>query len=411
MMPETDMEQHGLMRRSTIVALVSERGAGDKPPVLALAVALRKRGHAVHLLCDGDVAGAVRPTGLPSLQLPPHLRQSAFYDPLHLARMAGRGESIEAGTPDPLAAWAEACLPVALAMVRPLAPGLLLSTLFCMGLADRIAAALQIPWMLVNPSFFFGDDARRSWEEDFPGLGAGAFRHWLLPLARRASAVLHATDPIFDPPPPSLPRNHRYVGPLGLEPMPASEATAFLDEPGDPWVLVTLSTLPQAGELAIARAAFAALASQRVRVLVTLAPEHSVEELGPVPRNARLSGYLPHGTVLDRVCLLIGHAGHGMVMRGLRHGVPMVLVPWGRDQVGVAARAAAMGVAEVVPRGDCTPERLAGAITRVLHDPKHAEAARKASERLQGGDALASACEATEEVLATQDLLFGPARS
>ena len=58
MMPETDMEQHGLMQRSTIVALVSERGAGDKPPVLALAVALRKRGHAVHLLCDGDVAEA-----------------------------------------------------------------------------------------------------------------------------------------------------------------------------------------------------------------------------------------------------------------------------------------------------------------------------------------------------------------
>ncbi len=32
----------------------------------------------------------------------------------------------------------------------------------------------------------------------------------------------------------------------------------------------------------------------------------------------------------------------------------MILVPWGRDQPGVAARAAALGVAEVVPRGEAS---------------------------------------------------------
>ncbi|WP_207540373.1 glycosyltransferase [Sabulicella rubraurantiaca] len=392
-----------------IIALVSERGAGDKPPVLALAMTLRDRGHAVHLLCDGDVADVVGPTGLATLELPQDLRQSAFYDPFHLPRMAGRGETIEAETPDPLTEWAEACLPVALAMVRPLGPGLLLSTLFCMGLADRMATALHVPWILVNPSFYFGDDARRPWEEDFPGLGAGVFRYWFLPRMQRATAVLHATDSVFDPPPPSLPRNHRYVGPLDMEPAPNPAGTSFLHEPGDPWVLVTLSTLPQAGELAIARAALTALADQPVRLLVTLAPGHSVEELGPVPSNTRLSGYLPHGLVLDRACLLIGHAGHGMVMRGLRHGVPMVLIPWGRDQVGVAARAAAMGVAEVVPRGDCTPERVAQAITRVLAEPRYADAARRASERLHAEDALSHACEAVEEVMATHDLFRPPA--
>ncbi|MCW8087831.1 hypothetical protein [Sabulicella glaciei] len=70
-------------QRKAIVALVSERGAGDKPPVLALAAALRNRGHTVHVLCDGDVADAARPTGLAMLGLPQALRQSAFYDPFH----------------------------------------------------------------------------------------------------------------------------------------------------------------------------------------------------------------------------------------------------------------------------------------------------------------------------------------
>jgi UDP:flavonoid glycosyltransferase YjiC (YdhE family) len=393
------MERDRLKPRHRMVALVSERGGGDKPPVLALAAALRDRGHEVHLLCDGDVADAVRPTGLPTLHLPHDLRQSAFYDPLHLARMAARGESIGADTPDPLAKWASACCPAALEMVRPVAPRLLLSTLFCMGLADRLAVALHISWVFVNPSFYFGDDARRAWEEDFPGLGAGAFRHWFLPLAQRATAVLHATDPVFDPPPATLPENHHYVGPLDPEPEPPAAETAFLAEPGAPWVLVTLSTVPQAGELAIARAALAALADRPVRVLVTLAPGHPRDELGPVPPNTRLCGYLPHGPVLNRACLLVGHAGHGMVMRGLQHGVAMVLIPWGRDQPGVAARAAAMGVAEVVPRGECTPERVAEAIARVLGELGYAAAARRASERLRAEDPLSRACAITEAVL------------
>jgi MGT family glycosyltransferase len=164
-------------------------------------------------------------------------------------------------------------------------------------------------------------------------------------------------------------------------------------------VLVTLSTVPQAGELAIARAALAALAERQVRVLVTLAPGHTRDELGPIPDNARVESFVPHDEVLDRACSMVGHAGHGMVMRGLRHGVPMVLVPWSRDQPGVAARAAAMGVAEVVPRSECMPERLAAAVDRVMGEAGYPEAARRASERLLADDPLGRACHMVEDVL------------
>jgi len=50
--------------------------------------------------------------------------------------------------------------------------------------------------------------------------------------------------------------------------------------------------------------------------------------------------------------LVISHAGHGIVMKALYHGVPMILVPWGRDQPGVAARAEALGVATVIRRDE-----------------------------------------------------------
>jgi UDP:flavonoid glycosyltransferase YjiC (YdhE family) len=392
------VEQARADGRHSIVALVSERGGGDVPPVLALAAALCDRGHDVRLLCDGDVESSVRQTDLPALHLPREHQQAVFFHPLHLLRMTERGEAIEADTPNPLADWAQACLPIALAEVRPFKPTLLLSTLFCMALADRVANALDTPWVFVNPSFYFGDDARRAWEADFPGLGAGMFRHWLLPLAKRATAVLHATDPLFDPPPASAPENHRHVGPLVRERL-GSDAPAFLTEPGDPWVLLTLSTVPQAGELGIARAALDALADRPVRVLVTLAPGHDRDELGPIPANARVAGFVAHDQVLDRASLMIGHAGHGMVMRGLRHGVPMVLVPWSRDQPGVAARAAAMGVAEVVPRSECTTEHLARAVDRVMGKASYSEAAQRAALPLRTDDPLGRACDYVEELL------------
>ncbi len=74
---------------------------------------------------------------------------------------------------------------------------------------------------------------------------------------------------------------------------------------------------------------------------------------------------------------------HGIVAKALYFGVPMVLVPWGRDQPGVAARAEALGVARVVERDGLTPETLAEAIRAVLENPSYAERARYHSERLR----------------------------
>ena len=73
--------------------------------------------------------------------------------------------------------------------------------------------------------------------------------------------------------PTTLPRHYRYVGPLAWE--PSTVGPEFSRAPGALWVLVASSTLPQAGEAAIARAA--ALEHEAVRVLGTLAPDHAVE--------------------------------------------------------------------------------------------------------------------------------------
>ncbi len=61
----------------------------------------------------------------------------------------------------------------------------------------------------------------------------------------------------------------------------------------------------------------------------------------------------------------------------------MVLVPWDRDQPGVAARAEALGVARVVARDALTPETLAAAIREVLESPDYAKRARYHRDRIR----------------------------
>src|SRR5262249_42899929 len=95
----------------------------------------------------------------------------------------------------------------------------------------------------------------------------------------------------------------------------------------------------------------------------------------------------------------ISHAGHGIVMKGLYYGVPMVLIPWDRDQPGVAARAAALGIAEVIPRQGLTEARLSAVIHKGLAATRYQEEAARIARRMQGQDAVTSACARIQELM------------
>jgi zeaxanthin glucosyltransferase len=81
----------------------------------------------------------------------------------------------------------------------------------------------------------------------------------------------------------------------------------------------------------------------------------------------------------------------------------MVLVPWDRDQPGVAARAAALGAAEIIARHDLTEPRLPAAIDRVLGNPRYQENAARIASRLQARDAIATPRAQIEELLETTE--------
>ena len=383
------MPDRNLSRR--ILVLGTSFGGGNWPPLAAVAVGLHEAGDTVLCFGDSSIAAEVGLAGIPINVVPAEASLGSFASEWRAAGEKGLS---------PFRAWADACMPAVRKLVSDFRPQILVSEIFTSALGHLGKAACGLRWCCINPGYYFGPDAMRSPEEDYVRRSR-YFRQEFGQAMSDADLVLHATDERFDPPPPSLPQHHHYVGPLWLE--LSSKAPQYLDEPGPPWVLVTVSSNPQAEEMTLIRTALQALAAHPVRVLLTLSEMHPSEQIGPVPPNARIERFVSHAAVLTRCCLLVSHAGHGIVTKALYYGVPMVLVPWDRDQPGVAARAAALGAAEVVKRSDLTEARLSLAIDRVLENPCYRENAGTMANRLQARDAVATARIRIDELLKTTE--------
>lgn len=377
------------MSSQKILVLGTSTGGGNWPPLAAVTIGLHQAGHAVQCFGDTAIAQDFASAAIAIDVVPAEDTLATF-----LARWRAAGGS----GPSPFRAWAEACLPAVRSLVSDFGPRALVSEIFTMELARLTKAACGLRWCCVNPGYYFGPDSIRPVEADYVERSR-YFRQQFMQAIGDADLILHGTDPLFDPPPPSLPRHHHYVGPLFWE--PSSETPTYLDVPGAPWVLVTLSSAPQEAEMTLARTILRTLAEHPVRAVLTLTARHPRDELGSVPANARIELFVPHSEVLKRSCLLVSHAGHGVVTKALYYGVPMVLVPWDRDQPGVAARAAAVGVAEVVARQDLTEVRLSAAIHKVLATPSYQENAARFAKRLQAQDAVAMARAQIEALLET----------
>jgi UDP:flavonoid glycosyltransferase YjiC (YdhE family) len=380
-----------------ILVVATSGAGGDLQPLLAAALALRDRGHEPVFLGDRSVGRSLRSLDLDVETLPPELDLGPTLSAAVRAAMEATGGDLAAAgliLQDRLAEWAgRAAEPIA-AAVRVHHPAAIVTSLF--GVEALTNASPPCPWVVVNSTFYVGPDMPRPLEEDW-GPRAIPLISRYASLLESASLVLHATDASFDFAFQGLPARHHYVGPLGIW-EPPSEPPPYLDEPGDPWVLVTISSQMQ-DDVALAEAALGALSGRAVRTVLTLGPDHDPGELSAIPANARVEKTISHSAVLERGELLVSHAGHGSVMKVLWHGRPMVLVPWGRDQPGVAARAAALGVAHVVSREEASKRTLSMAVDRVLADAGMKEAAARHGARLRATDPPATAAALIETLL------------
>lgn len=126
----------------------------------------------------------------------------------------------------------------------------------------------------------------------------------------------------------------QMIGPCALDPSPAliPDWLAAVDRP---IVLVTTSSEKQ-GDDNLIRTAMAALADEPVHVVATV-PAGQPDDFASMP-NTTVRRLVPHGPVLDRAVCAVTHGGMGATQKALARGVPVCVVPFGRDQFEVARR-------------------------------------------------------------------------
>jgi MGT family glycosyltransferase len=195
----------------------------------------------------------------------------------------------------------------------------------------------------------------------------------------RADRVLVCSSPSYDFGSGSVPANVRYIGPQLDDEASGASAGSWAGSPGLPLVLVGLSSTVMRQEGLLQRAADA-LGQLPVRGLVTTGPAVDPAVIS-APDNVTVTQWVRHADVLPHCSAVITHGGHGTVMKALIAGVPLVLVPLGRDQPDNAGRVIHAG-AGIRLRKNAPVSALRAAISRVTGDPRYRAAARRMASRL-----------------------------
>jgi UDP:flavonoid glycosyltransferase YjiC (YdhE family) len=407
----TDSEEVPMKPHRYLFAVVD--GGGNVPPELSAARRLVERGHTVTVLAEDSIACDVRATGAALRRwahAPNRPDRAPDHDPVRDWECKYPWQMVDRLVATLLVGPAADYAQDVSQAIREARPDLVVCSMFCMG--GMIAAeAAAIPFDVVLPNIY-----------PFPapglppfGLGlqpahgtAGRFRDWVLNnlaehlwdakgvaglnalrqrydlplLARfldqgaRVRRQLLMTSASFDFP-AKLPDNARYVGPVLDEPAWA-ESSQWTPPAGDgPLILVALSSTFQ-DQIGCLQRIVDALSLLPVRAVVTTGPAVDPTALR-ASRNVAIVRSAPHREVLWQAAVAITHGGHGTVMKALAAGVPMVVLPHGRDQADTAARVTARGAGVALAR-TASSNGISRAVRRVLEHDSYRSAARRLGE-------------------------------
>jgi zeaxanthin glucosyltransferase len=207
---------------------------------------------------------------------------------------------------------------------------------------------------------------------------AGLQIDWNDPSATLSKlAVISQTPREFDYPDVQWPAQFHYAGPFhdngGREqvPFPWDKLTR------EPLVFASMGTLVNGLEYVYRTILDAVRNLSGIQVVLSVGRNIDLDDLGPIPSNTLVVSSAPQIELLKRATLCITHAGLNTALESLAQGVPMVAIPIGYDQPGVAARIAYHGVGEVLQLEDLTVERLSQLIEQVRSNQSYHDKARQ----------------------------------
>ena len=229
-------------------------------------------------------------------------------------------------------------------------------------------------------------------------------RAWGLPPLKRSTDALSSLAQIAQLPAalefdvPGKPAILHYTGPFvdARQRPPVDFPWERLD--GRPLIYASLGTL-QNGSEAIFRTIAEGCAGLEAQLVISLGGGLEPSRLGALAGGPVVVRYAPQLEVVKRAAVVITHAGLNTVLESLAEGVPLVALPLGNDQPGVAARVAARGAGVVIPQKKLNARKLRAAVQTVLHNESYHRAAGALKKAIAEADGLNRAAGIIEDAL------------
>ncbi|MFZ0409573.1 MAG: nucleotide disphospho-sugar-binding domain-containing protein [Cyanobium sp.] len=416
------------------IGIVAPPAIGHLNPMLALALELTRRGHAVVVFTVAD--GARKLAGLP-LQLVtigaecfPAGSVDATYAQLgRLSGLAGLRFTVRYFRQEQ-------------AMLHEQLPEVLRAAKLQLLLVDQLSPAaatvaerLGLPYVTIAnalpvnreaavPPYFSGwQPSPAPWARWRNQLGNALLdrltaslwsdlqeqrQRWGLPVRRRREQLhspllqLAQLPRAFDFARERLAPQFHYVGPLadpsGREPL-LRDAVPFPWErlDGRPLIYASLGTL-QNGRPELFAAIASACAPLEAQLVISLGRPGA--PLPALPGEPLVVAFAPHQQLIARSALVITHAGLNTTLTALACGVPLLAIPITNEQPGIAARIAHCGAGRALPVRQLTSQRLRAMVAEMLGDDRYRQAARRLQAEIAAAGGVARAAELIEACLA-----------
>ncbi|HXC64259.1 MAG TPA: glycosyltransferase [bacterium] len=417
------------------ISLLTIGSRGDTQPYLALALALKARGHQARLCAPSNFAGLAQGLGVDFVPLPWDTRQALEEDGLRRRLLHGdvvgffrrvnqraweRREAL-------WQAWETACdgaealipgttiedavlllgrargIPVLLNELMPFAPRRDFAPL---ALGRRDLGPLNAPLHWLGRQVWWGINRR----------GAVALAQRLgqpepwgppaLAALRRGAPLLGAYSPTLLPPPPGWDPRLRPVTGAWRLPREAAQAlpgdhqdpgfAAWLED-GPPPLFMGFGSMPAAGAGDLVELAGDLAEALDLRVVLGAGWSDVDAANCDLPENVAIAGDCDHAWLFERCCGVVHHGGAGTSHTAAAGGLPQVVCPFFADQPFWAGTLAKAGVATVLPFQRLELEALAEAVAESLECC--AEPAGDLAARMQAEPGAAAAAEHVERLL------------
>jgi len=347
------------------ILFVTWDGGGAVPPALGIARELRARGHTVRFLGHAVQADELSRQGMEVVPSRDARRFSGREPNSALALMAAFGD--RGMGKDLLRAVAE----------RP--ADLVVVDCFMFGALDAARRA-ELPYVVLEHTF---DDYYERVCLRGP-LGLSLRLRRLAPRRAVDSARVRLVTSIPGLDPAGAAAHLAHVGPV-VEVAPR--------EPGEPMVLVSLSTFGYPGMEGVLQNVVDATRGLDARVVVTTGPLIDPDSLRR-PDHVEVHRFVPHVQLMPRASMLVGHGGHGTTMQALAHDLPVLVLPMDgkTDQPGIGRAVSRAGAGRVVSRRS-GPEVLAPVIASLLGDGPHRAAAARLGSAVRSMPGAANAAD------------------